>query len=161
MNIRKTTLNELEMLVEMYANARSFMARHNNPHQWKNGYPGRDRVISDIDSGCSYVCEHNGRIIATFFYRNGNDDTYLKIYNGRWLNEKPYGVVHRITSDGTVKGAASFCLDWAFNQCGNLRIDTHKDNYIMQRLLKKNEFEYCGIIYTDDGSERLAYQKET
>ena len=62
-------------------------------------------------------------------------------------------------SDGTVKGAASFCLNWAFEQCGNLKIDTHRDNRIMQHLLDKNGFTYCGIIYTDDGSERMAYQK--
>lgn len=159
MNIRKTMLPELETLMDMYAQARSFMAEHGNPHQWKDSYPGRDRVIADIRSGCSYVCEHDGRIVATFFYTEGEDDTYREIFHGQWLNDRPYGVVHRITSDGTVKGAASFCLDWAFRQCENLKIDTHKDNYVMQRLLKKNGFEYCGIIYTDDGSERMAYQK--
>lgn len=160
MNIRKTTIDELDLIMEMYADARSFMAKHGNPNQWKDGYPRRDRIISDIASGCSYVCEHDGRIIATFYYRKGEDDTYREIFEGQWLNDSPYGVVHRITSDGTIKGAASFCLDWAFGQCGNLKIDTHKDNYVMQRLLKKNGFQYCGIIYTDDGSERMAYQKE-
>ena len=106
-----------------------------------------------------YVCEDQGRIIATFYYREGPDDTYFRIYDGEWLNTEPYGVVHRITSDGTVKGAASFCLDWAFEQCGNLKIDTHRDNRIMQHMLEKNGFRYCGVIYTDDGSERMAYQK--
>ena len=138
MNIRKTMINELEILIEMYAKARSFMAAHGNPDQWKNGYPSRDRVIADIESGCSYVCEHDGRIIATFFYKKGDDATYREIFDGQWLNNTPYGVVHRITSDGTVKGAASFCFDWAFEQCGNLKIDTHKDNYIMQKMLEKN-----------------------
>ena len=48
---------------------------------------------------------------------------------GNWLNDAPYGVVHRIASDGTVKGAASFCLSLrAFSQCHNLKIDTHQDN---------------------------------
>lgn len=160
MNIRKTTLKETELLMEMYANARAFMAEHGNPDQWKDSYPGHARIIADIESGCSYVCEHDGRIIATFFYKEGDDTTYRKIFDGQWLNDRPYGVVHRITSDGTVKGAASFCLDWAFEQCWNLKIDTHRDNYVMQRLLEKNGFQYCGVIYTDDGSKRMAYQKE-
>ena len=30
----------------------------------------------------------------------------------------------------------------------------------MQHLLDKNGFTYCGIIYLDDGTERLAYQKQ-
>ena len=41
----------------------------------------------------------------------------------------------------------------------NLKIDTHRDNYPMQKSLKKNGFEYCGIIYLADGNERLAFQK--
>ena len=68
--------------------------------------------------------------------------------------------MHRIASGGTRRGCASFCLDWALNQCGNLKIDTHRDNRIMQHLLDKNGFTYCGIIYLDDGTERLAYQKQ-
>ena len=159
MKIRKTKPEELKLVMKLYENARSFMAAHGNPLQWGTSHPGEDLILRDIEEGNSYVCEEHGKIIATFFYRKGADDTYRRIYNGEWLNERPYGVVHRITSDGTIKGAASFCLDWAFSQCGNLKIDTHQDNHIMQHLLDKKGFTYCGIIYTDDGGERLAYQK--
>ena len=160
MEIRKTREDELELLMKMYENARIFMAETENPDQWGHSYPDRSVIASDIASGCSYICEQHGRPIAVFFYKQGLDPTYLHIKNGHWLNELPYGVVHRITSDGTVKGAASFCLEWAFSQCGNLKIDTHRDNKIMQHLLEKNGFKYCGIINTNDGSERMAYQKE-
>ena len=98
------------------------------------------------------------RIVATFFYSPMEDPDY-QVIEGAWLNEEPYGVVHRITSDGTVKGAASACLTWAFGQCGNLKIDTHRANVVMQNMLKKNGFQSCGIIHVQDGSERLAYQK--
>ena len=80
--------------------------------------------------------------------RNGNQ--YVGVADER---------IHRITSDGTVKGAASACLTWAFGQCGNLKIDTHRDNVVMQNMLQKNGFQSCGIIHVQDGSERLAYQK--
>ena len=158
MEIRRSTMQDLDTLCKMYESARQFMAFHGNPQQWGQTYPKRTLTASDIENGWSYVCEDHGRIIATFYYREGPDDTYRRIYAGEWLNERPYGVVHRITSDGTVKGAASFCLAWAFAQCGNLKIDTHRDNRIMQHMLEKNGFKYCGIIYTDDGSERMAYQ---
>ena len=59
----------------------------------------------------------------------------------------------------SIRGAASFCLNWALEQCRNLRIDTHRDNVVMQHMLDKNGFQYCGIIYLEDGSERLGYQK--
>ena len=41
----------------------------------------------------------------------------------------------------------------------NIRIDTHHDNKIMQRLLEQNGFVYCGIIFLADASPRLAYQR--
>ena len=159
MEIRKTRPDEMEVLIKIYENARMFMASHGNPSQWGTTYPSVSLIEQDIRSGCSYVCVEHSEIIATFYYKKGPDDTYARIYSGQWLNERPYGVVHRIASTGTIKGAASFCLDWAMKQCGNLKIDTHRDNHVMQHMLEKNGFQYCGIIYTDDESERLAYQK--
>ena len=159
MEIRKTKPEELNILIHMYENARIFMASHGNPLQWGNTYPATQILMDDISSGNSYVCVEHDKIIATFYYKEGIDDTYVRIYEGQWLNEAPYGVVHRITSDGTIRGAASFCLNWAFNKCGNLKIDTHRDNIVMQHLLDKNGFKYCGVVYLENGSERIAYQK--
>lgn len=160
MNIRKTELTDIEELQKLYEHARTFMADHGNPTQWGNTYPPKSLIEQDIRDGVSYVCEEAGQLLAVFFYKKGRDDTYAKIYEGQWLNEDPYGVVHRIASSGTRKGCASFCLNWALTQCGNLKIDTHRDNRIMQHLHDKNGFTYCGIIYLDDGTERLAYQKQ-
>lgn len=161
MKIRKTTTQDLEQLLELYQHARSFMAQHGNPTQWGNSYPPVSVLEQDIQNGDSYVCEEDGMIIATFYFRIGSDDTYAKIYAGQWLNEEPYGVVHRIASSGTVKGAATYCINWALSQCGNLKIDTHEDNLVMQHLLEKNGFTRCGLIYVHDGSQRIAFQKKT
>ena len=161
MKIRKAAPADLDVLMDLYGNARRFMAAHNNPTQWGNSYPSRALLESDIGSGCSYVCEEHEKVIAAFYYRFGTDDSYRRIFDGTWLDESPYGVVHRITSDGTIRGAASFCLDWALSQCCNLRIDTHRDNQVMRHVLEKNQFTRCGTIYLEDGSERIAYQKKT
>lgn len=160
MEIRRSTIADLSVILELYAHAREFMRSHGNPEQWGSAYPPRELVEADICSGKSYVCEEKGRIVGTFYYGTEPEEDYEKIYDGNWLNDAPYGVVHRITSDGTVKGTASCCLDWALQQCGNLKIDTHRDNTVMQRTLSGNGFRYCGIIYLQDGSERLAYQKQ-
>ena len=50
-------------------------------------------------------------------------------------------------------------VKWCFERCPNLRIDTHEDNRIMQHLLEKNGFIYCGEITVEDGTSRMAYQK--
>lgn len=160
MEIRKTRAEELDAVMDIYAYARGFMAEHGNPTQWGTTEPPRDVVEQDIALGKSYVCLEGGEIIAVFYYAVEADETYARIYEGEWPNEKPYGVVHRIASSGKKKGAGSFCLNWAYEQCKNLRIDTHRNNVVMQNLLKKNDFVYCGIIYIKDGTERLAYQKE-
>ncbi len=50
-------------------------------------------------------------------------------------------------------------MDFCFTHDANIRIDTHKDNLIMQHNIAKHDFTYCGIIYLPSGDERLAYQK--
>ena len=50
-------------------------------------------------------------------------------------------------------------MDFAFAHESNIRIDTHKDNAIMQHNIVKHGFRYCGIIHLASGDERLAYQK--
>ena len=157
-------LQDLERIMEIYAYARVFMAQHGNPNQWgSTNWPPETLIRQDITDGNSYVCLNDtGRIIGTFFYTSGPDiePTYGKITDGTWLDDSPDGVVHRIASDGSEKGIGGFCLDWAYAQCGHLRIDTHGDNIVMQNLLKKTGFLHCGTIYVvEDYDPRLAYEK--
>ena len=96
------------------------------------------------------------------FFAHGVDvePTYRVIENGAWHDSSAYGVVHRLAGDGTVKGIGAFCLNWAYQQCGHLRIDTHGDNRVLQGLLKKLGFTLCGTIYVEeDDYPRLAYEK--
>ena len=157
--IHATRPEQIEEVMELYAHARRFMAEHGNPNQWKDSHPPRGAVECDMQDGNSYVCVDNGRIAGVFYYRIGDDPTYAVIEEGQWLNDKPYGVIHRIASDGKTKGIGSFCVNWVVSQCGNVRIDTHRDNVVMQNMLKKNGFQYCGIIHIENGEERLAYQR--
>lgn len=160
MEIRKTKPEELTRLMEMYEEARQFMRETGNPDQWGTKEPRRERIEKDIAEGNSYVCVKDGVIVATFFFCVMEDATYAAIYEGSWMDDSPYGVVHRITTDRKTRGAAAFCLDWAVSRSGgHLRIDTHEKNIVMQKLLKKTGFSYCGIIYVADGTKRLAYEK--
>ena len=160
MNIRKAHMEELDALMQIYAEARAFMRENRNPNQWGDTYPPRQLIRDDIEQGFCHVCEENGETVGVFYYRMGEDPTYLRIYDGAWLNDRPYGVVHRIAVAKHCKGVASFCFNYALSQCGNLKIDTHRDNIPMQRSLKKNGFTQCGMIHIANGDERIAYQKE-
>ena len=163
MQIRHATEEDFPRMMEIYAYARQFMADHGNPNQWgPTNWPPEALIHQDIARGCSYVCEEDGRVIGVFFYTSGKDiePTYRVIEEGAWRDEKPYGVVHRIAGDDSRKGIGAFCINWAFEQCGHLRIDTHSDNVVMQRLLDKLGFEKRGVIHVmEDDYPRFAYVK--
>ena len=159
MNIRHTLPSDIDSVMEIYASARAFMRESGNPDQWSDSYPSRELIESDIASNNAYVAEESGEIIACFFFKVGIDPTYIKIYDGAWIDDGEYGVIHRIA----VKYHGRNTIAGIYNYCSriskSLRIDTHKDNKPMQRSLAKNGFTRCGIIYLLSGDERIAYQR--
>lgn len=159
MEIRAAGECDLDEIMKIYAHAREFMAGNGNATQWGNTYPPLKLVKQDIAEGKCHVCVEEERILCVFYFAREEDPAYGNIREGSWLSDKPYGVVHRIASAQGVRGAAAFCLKWAFEQTGNIRIDTHGDNRPMQSLLKKSGFQYCGRITLADGSPRIAFQK--
>ena len=164
MRIRKSTEADFARMMEIYAQARKFMAEHGNPNQWgATNWPPEDLIHQDIKNGNSYVCVNDaGAVIGTFFYIYGTDvePTYRNICEGTWIDDSDYGVVHRIAADGSEKGIGAFCLNWVYEQCGHVRIDTHGDNAVMQNLLKKLGYKRTGTIYVEeDNDPRLAYEK--
>jgi len=158
--IRKSTIDDIPALLEIAEEAKQKMRQSGNQKQWADGYPSADVFRQDISQGVSYVVEQGGKVVATFALIPGPDITYAKIYEGQWLNDEPYAVIHRIASRQSAKGILKTVLDFAFLQTQNIRIDTHRDNVIMQHLLQKLGFAYCGIIYLLSGDERLAYQRK-
>lgn len=158
MEIRKSTINDLDEMLNIFKIAKKFMIETGNPNQWTDNYPSVQMIENDINKQESYVCVENGEIVATFAYSTEGEETY-NVIDGNWLNEDDYGVIHRVASSGKVKGIFKFIVDWVWEQNKNIKIDTHRDNKVMQNLILKNGFEYCGIIHLKNGDERLAYQK--
>lgn len=156
MEIRKASVQDLGQIMQGYDKARKFMRENGNAEQWGEDYPSAELIEHDIDK--MYLCMSEGRIACVFYYAAEEDEDYKEI-NGKWLNEEPYGVVHRVASTGIVRGAASFCLDWAYAQTLNLRMDTYSDNIPMQKLLEKCGFQYCGSFERLGMDKWMAYQK--
>ena len=98
-------------------------------------------------------------VVGYFAFIPSPEPTYANIYDGRWLDEaSPYHVIHRIASTPDSNGVFTALMDWCFMQECNIRIDTHRDNHIMQHCITSYGFTYRGIIYLTSGDERLAYQ---
>ena len=160
MTIRPTTYADIDALMAIFGYTRSQMAADGNPTQWGDSYPSREQLESDIQRGVSYVVEKDGKPCATFVFIIGNDPTYHYIEDGQWLDDTlPYGTIHRIASNGQLRGIFRHVLDWCSARCSNIRIDTHSDNKRMLHLIEQAQFTRCGIIYTRDNSPRIAYQR--
>lgn len=159
MNIRLAQTGDLARLNELYVIARKYMKESGNPNQWKDNRPSQAAILNDLEKKQSYVIEEDGIIYGVFAFIPGDDPTYHEI-EGAWMNDEEYAVLHRIASSQQKKGIFKIAMDFCESRAENMRIDTHEDNLTMQHLLKKRGYTYCGIIYTDDGTPRLAYQKK-
>ena len=134
--------------------------------QWQDNYPNREVILNDIENKNSYVLESEKGIVATAMFSLEKDSTYDKIYEGIWITDGPYAVIHRIAVSKESKGkniSSEFLGEMvricSENNINSIKIDTHKDNIVMQKFLKKNNFKYCGIIYLEDNSPRIAFEK--
>ena len=155
--IRKALREDLPRIEEIYAYARKFMEETGNPNQWGKTNPPRQMLEADVAAHRLHVVEEAGVIHGVFFFSLGEDPTYRIIYDGQWESEEPYGTIHRIASDGS-GGVFAACLSWCRDQIGHLRIDTHRDNRVMQHVVEKHGFQRRGIIYIADGTPRIAYE---
>ena len=175
MRIRPMTEQDLPQLFELYAHARKYMAERGNPNQWPAYYPSREILLKDMENGGYVILDerHDGgqdeeqsnynhrdpMIVGAFILEENAHELAYDTIHGKWLNDEPYGVIHRCATLHNQKGIGQFFMDWCFEKCSNIRVDTHKDNLPMIKFLEKNGFIYCGIVYYEGVGERLAYQK--
>jgi len=157
--IRPARVEDIPEIMAVLEAAKGIMRSSGNMEQWKDGYPSREAILADIDRKVGYIVADDGKVVAYFAYIPSPEPTYSYIEGGEWLDDTlPYHVIHRMGSIPQSHGIFSDVLDWCAARDGNLRIDTHRDNLIMQHCIMKYGFRYCGIIYLANGDERLAYQ---
>ena len=154
--IRPATQADMNRILEIYELARQFMRENGNPTQWGDDHPRRELLEADIRKGQLYVVEEAGNVNGVFVFFIGDDPTY-EFIEGAWRSNSPHGVIHRIAGvgGGIFPAALKFCE----SQIGHLRIDTHEDNKPMQHVVEKTGFSRRGIIYVEDGTPRIAYDR--
>ena len=158
--IRKSTLADLPTILNLRDQAREIMRSYGNIFQWPDGYPRDDMFLKDIELGGSHVMlNEEGTIVGTFALLPSPEVTYNVIYDGQWLDDEPYHVIHRIASTPESHGILDTLLDYCESRVANIRIDTHEANIIMRKGLERHGYQYCGIIHLLNGDERLAFQK--
>ena len=165
MVIRPATEADLPAVLPVFEAAKAIMRADGNHDQWgAPGFPGDALLLRDIARGGGFVISSEAEgeveksIVAYFALLPSPEPTYSHI-DGAWLTDGPYGVIHRIASYPEVHGIFSAVIDFAAARYPHLRIDTHRDNRIMQHLIDTAGFTYCGVIWLEDGTERLAYER--
>lgn len=164
MEIRLANYNDCEAILNIFDEAKAYL-KSQNIDQWQNGYPNLESTQLDIDLGHCYVLCDGDKVIATAAILFEDDPNYDYIENGAWLSMSPYGVIHRIACLPNYKGQglASMFFEYAkllgkTKHMNSLRVDTHEKNLSMQRLIAKNQFQYCGVVYMADGGKRFGYE---
>lgn len=163
--IRLAQSEDLEKVSMLYNQASLFLKQH-NIDQWQNGYPNERTFADDLSKDSLYVLIHDTDIIGVATILDEVDHNYDVIHEGQWLQEGLYICIHRITVDNPYKGLglAKLFIDKAVELAINrgfssIRIDTHPDNQVMRKFLKRQGFMNCGSIYLENKDLRIGYEK--
>ena len=165
MEFRKANSNDVDRIMEIIKQAQDYL-KVKEIDQWQNNYPNNDVIKNDIDRGDGYVLLIDNEIAATVAVSFRGEKTYERIYDGKWITEKEYCVIHRIAVDNKYKGKKlsgiiiaeikKLCLE---KNIKSIKVDTHDKNESMKKMLANNGFIYCGVIYLENGSKRIAFEK--
>ena len=166
MEIRRARREDLDEVMDIIGEAQAYFKDQAIP-QWQNNYPNRESILKDMELESYYIMEEDGRILAGMAALEGREITYGEIFQGQWLTEgDSYMTFHRVAVAQDQKGRGLAGQLLAFGEdlartrgLKSLRIDTHRSNQSMRRLVEKNGFNYCGLVYMLDGGERLAFEK--
>ena len=150
MEIRQAFPNEIGAIMTVIESARIALAEAGSS-QWQgaDGYLTEEIIFDDVLKGQAYV-----GIIG--------EPAYEKIYDGDWKHHNNrYVTFHRIAvlrEFTGQKNAQTFIQGLIEGtDAHDFRCDTHEKNLVMQHILEKLGYVYCGKVPID--GERLAYQK--
>ena len=172
MQIRVMNPADLDAVMTIIEEARSSIAAL-GINQWQNGSPNRAMITRDMAEGYGRVVTVEGEVVGTFALIYGGEPTYDQIENGAWQipdkdqdGDWAYITLHRVAISRAHRGSgiSTAIIEYAESFARilgkrSLRIDTHEGNVVMRRMLEKNGFVACGIIYLTNGDPRVAYEK--
>ena len=162
MIFRKATIEDIDSVTAMIKAASARLGAA-GIDQWQRGYPNRESVERDVENGVGMVLCEGDTIIAYGAVIFTGEPAYNDLTGGKWLTEGDYAVVHRLCVNeifvgmGFAKRFMSAAEAMASESVKSMRIDTHPDNKIMQSLIDRMGYNYCGDVVIE--SRRLAYEK--
>ena len=166
---RHAAPEDVERILQIIAQAQRQM-REAGSQQWQNGYPAREHIDADLRHGYGYVLQRPDIVGAQAVIAYGavvfdGEKAYDALYEGAWLGEGSYVVLHRLAvADGEKEhGVAGEFFHRTVRLArkrgvASFRVDTNFDNHRMLHILPREGFTYCGKVRYESG-ERLAFEK--
>ena len=168
MNIvyRKAIIDDIDEVMIAVEDARALLKEEGNG-QWQFGYPSRDDFINDINNQNLYVVLDNKTgEIASVCAITGYEEAYMHLYEGKWLSDYDYLVMHRVAVKAKYRGLGfgkalfELFIDVAKKKgIKSLRIDTHINNSLLIHLFNLYGFVYCGKAILPPNKDRVMYEK--
>ncbi|MCQ2572867.1 MAG: GNAT family N-acetyltransferase [Treponema sp.] len=152
---KKAELSDLNAILPIIEDSKAYL-RQNGVDQWQDGFPNPTTLSDDISTKHSFVIfsKGNTKTPARFLVLSLEpEEPYHHPIEGELKLEGPYTTIHRTAvskenrGNGISKAMFAFSEDFALsNGCKVLRVDTHKDNKIMQHILTREGFNYCCLV---------------
>lgn len=163
--LRGSIESDMAQLTGMLEDAIALLAM-NNIDQWQNGTISSEILLDAIMHDQAFVWEQRDSTgIAGFCVLDTYDELYENLAEGEWTVPGSYLAIHRVMVSQHLRGrkvTTQMFLDikkmGIVNNVDSLRIDTHPDNIMMQKTLKRNGFVRTGLLYMPSGSSRYTYE---
>ena len=156
MEMRLANQNEAKVCYKCIEDARAYH-KSLGFEQWHPDYPTQQTILDDIAQNIGYAFTEGNEVIGYCCMIFGDEPAYKEI-EGAWKTEKPYAVVHRMSFSSKARGSGvsreafrlikDCCMS---NHIDAIRVDTQEENKVMQHILGREGFEYCGLIQFDGG----------
>ena len=165
-NYRKATLEDLDQVMEAVEYSR-FLLKEQGNGQWQDGYPNKDDFINDINNGRLFVTyEDDPNEIVGVCALTYREEDYHHLYEGKWLTDLPYMVMHRVAIKKKYQGKGYgkklfevFIEQAKLEGYHSLRIDTHAGNLVMRHIIEEFGFVYCGKAILTPNKDRMVFEK--
>lgn len=162
MDMRQAKKTEAEFCYQCIEDARAYH-KSMGFKQWHADYPTLQTILDDIADGTGYVFVNGHEMIGYCCIIIGDEPAY-HVIDGSWKTDRPYAVVHRMAFSRRARGGglSGEAMKLIKDLCQKahidaIRVDTQKENKVMQHILDREGFSYCGLIQFD-GGPKLAYE---
>ena len=162
---RKAVIEDLVDIMEAIKDSREVL-RLQGTGQWQDGYPDETQIRDDISKGRLFLTLADDGDIAGICALTYREEDYHHLYEGEWLTDLDYMVMHRVALKKKYQGQGygkkifeTFIKQAKVEGFHSLRIDTHEGNKVMRHLIELFGFKYCGKTILKPDKDRMVFEK--